>query len=307
MSITVGIDLHEEILTPDPAARRSLLQHAAETGLDHIGLADHVSFHDGTGFDGLISAAIALADQDNASVVLGVYQLALRHPVTVARQLANLSQIAPGRLVLGVGAGGEDRSEVANCGVDPATRGRRLDESLTILTTLADGHAVTHHGQFFTLDAARIQPPQQPRVPIVVGGRGDAALRRAGRHGDGWLGIYVSPQRYAVAIHDVRREAHRSGRPDPDWFGLNAWCGFNPNRESARAGLAARMEGLYQLPFTAFEKYCPTGGPEHVAEKLAHYIDAGCRHFTLTATGLDPHGAVDAVAEVRRILREYIA
>jgi len=115
MSVRVGIDLHDEILTSDAPARRALLRHVGEAGLDHIGLADHVSFHGGTGFDGLTSAAIALTDQDTASVVLGVYQLALRHPVTVARQLATLAQIGPGRLVLGVGVGGEDRAEVANC------------------------------------------------------------------------------------------------------------------------------------------------------------------------------------------------
>jgi alkanesulfonate monooxygenase SsuD/methylene tetrahydromethanopterin reductase-like flavin-dependent oxidoreductase (luciferase family) len=304
MSLTVGVDLHEEILTSDPVARRALLRHAARAGLDHIGLADHVSFHNGTGFDGLTSAAIALADQDTAAVVLGVYQLALRHPVTVARQLATLAQIAPGRLVLGVGAGGEDRAEVANCGVDPATRGRRLDESLRILTDLADGHPVTHRGRFFTVDAARIQPPPQPRIPIVVGGRGDAAIRRAGRYGDGWLGIYISPQRYATVVHEVRREAHGSGRPDPTWFGLNVWCGFGP---TGRSVLTSRMEALYQVPFTAFEKYCPVGSPEQVATALTGYVDSGCRHFTITAAGTDPHAGIDAVAEVRRILRGYIA
>jgi alkanesulfonate monooxygenase SsuD/methylene tetrahydromethanopterin reductase-like flavin-dependent oxidoreductase (luciferase family) len=307
VSVTVGIDLHEEILTRDPAARRTLLHHAAQAGLDHIGLADHVSFHDGTGFDGLTSAAVALADQDGADVVLGVYQLALRHPVPVARQLATLAQIAPGRLVLGVGAGGEDRAEVANCGVDPATRGRRLDESLAVLTALAGGHPVTFHGRFFDIDAAHIQPSPQPRIPIVIGGRGDAAARRAGRYGDGWLGIYVSPRRYAAMVHQIRQEAHANGRPDPVWFGLNAWCGFHTTTEAARAALAVRMESLYHLPFAGFEKYCPAGTPAHVAAELAGYIDAGCRHFTLTAAGVDAHDGIDAVAEVRRLLRRSIA
>jgi alkanesulfonate monooxygenase SsuD/methylene tetrahydromethanopterin reductase-like flavin-dependent oxidoreductase (luciferase family) len=303
MSITVGIDLHEEILIPDPVARRALLRDAAQAGLDHIGLADHVSFRNGTGFDGLASAAIALADQDTAAVVLGVYQLALRHPVTVARQLATLAQIAPGRLILGVGAGGEDRAEVANCGVDPATRGRRLDESLRILTDLAGGSPVTHSGQFFTVEAARILPPPQPRIPIVVGGRGDAAIRRAGRYGDGWLGIYVSPRRYSNLVHEVRREAFDAGRPDPTWFGLNVWCGFGP---AGRSTLSARMEALYHLPFSAFERYCPVGSPEQVAATLTGYVDSGCRHFTITAAATDPHSGIDAVAEVRRILRGYI-
>jgi alkanesulfonate monooxygenase SsuD/methylene tetrahydromethanopterin reductase-like flavin-dependent oxidoreductase (luciferase family) len=247
----------------------------------------------------LISAAIALADQDTATVVLGVYQLALRHPVTVARQLATLSQIAPGRLVLGVGVGGEDRVEVANCGVNPATRGRRLDESLAVLSRLADGSAVSIDGRFFTLRDARILPPPDPAVPIVVGGRGDAAARRAGRYGDGWLGIYVSPARYAAMAQQVRAEAARAGRAAPTWFGLNLWCAFSGDEPI----LAARMEQLYRLPFISFARYSPTGTPESVAAALHAYVEAGCTDFTLTVAGDDPHAGVDAVAEVRRLLR----
>src|ERR1039457_6961349 len=76
----------------------------------------------------------------------GVYLLALRHPLLTARQLASISQLAPGRLVLGAGVGGEDRSEVSNSGVAPASRGRRLDECLQVLRALASGDAVDHQG-----------------------------------------------------------------------------------------------------------------------------------------------------------------
>jgi alkanesulfonate monooxygenase SsuD/methylene tetrahydromethanopterin reductase-like flavin-dependent oxidoreductase (luciferase family) len=307
MTIRVGIDLHDEILTADPTKRRALLRHAADAGLDHIGLADHVSFHGGTGFDGLVSTAIAVADQDSAAVVLGVYQLALRHPVTVARQLATLAQIAPGRLVFGVGAGGEDRAEVSNCGVEPSTRGRRLDESLAIVTGLAGGDPVTFHGEFFTVDTARIVPAPQPRIPIVVGGRGDAAALRAGRYGDGWLGIYVSPSRFAAMVHQVRSEAHACGRPDPQWFGLNVWCGFGRTEPAATHPLAERMESLYRLPFSSFARYCPAGTSIQVADALSAYLDAGCRTFTITAAGPEPHATIDAVAQVRRRLRSCAA
>ncbi|HCT78816.1 MAG TPA: LLM class flavin-dependent oxidoreductase [Micromonosporaceae bacterium] len=294
MTVRVGIDLHEEILTADPVARRAILRHAASANLDHIGLADHVSFHDGIGFDGLISAALALADQDTVDVVLGVYQLALRHPLTVARQLATIGQYAPGRLVLGIGVGGEDRAEVSNCGIDPATRGRRLDEALTVLHALADGEPVTHKGRFFALDKARIIPAT--RTPIVVGGRGEAAANRAGRYGDGWLGIYVSPSRFAEMVDAVRTAAAAAQRNAPSWFGLNVWCGFDA------ALLASRMHELYQLPFDRFAKYCPTGTPEAIAEQLFEYVRAGCQTFTITAAVADPHRGIESASQVREHL-----
>jgi len=107
--------------------------------------------------------------------------------VLVARQLADFAGLAPGRLVLGVGVGGEDRHEVSVCGVDPATRGRRMDECLAIVRQLLDGNAVSYHGAFFDLDEAVVAPASAVPIPIVVGGRSDTAVRRAGRLGDGWL------------------------------------------------------------------------------------------------------------------------
>ncbi len=233
-------------------------------------------------------------------MILGVYQLALRHPVTVARQLATLAQIAPGRLVFGVGAGGEDRAEVANCGVDPATRGRRLDESLSILEALATGASVTADGEFFPVRDARIVPAPAPRIPIVVGGRGAAAARRAGRYGDGWLGIYVSPRRFGEMVGDVRTAALHYGRPAPQWFGLHAWCGFGPDGPAA---LARQMEALYRIPYAPLARYCPTGTPDQVADAMRPYLEAGCRTFTLTAVGLPPHAGIDAAAAVRNLVR----
>ena len=94
---------------------------------------------------------------------VGLYLLPLRHPVPVARQLATLAQLAPGRLTLGVGIGGEDPHEIEICGVDPKTRGRRMDESLQILRGLGDGAPVTFDGEFFSLHEALILPRPRRR------------------------------------------------------------------------------------------------------------------------------------------------
>ena len=127
-------------------------------------VGDHVSFHDGTGFDGLTAATAALSGSDRLPVLVGVYLLALRHPLLTARQLASISQLAPGRLVLGAGVGGEDRSEVSNSGVDPATRGRRLDECLQVLRALASGDAVDHQGS-----SSSSRPRASSRRPSSAG------------------------------------------------------------------------------------------------------------------------------------------
>jgi alkanesulfonate monooxygenase SsuD/methylene tetrahydromethanopterin reductase-like flavin-dependent oxidoreductase (luciferase family) len=235
-------------------------------------------------------------------VHLAVYQLAMRHPVLVARQLSSFSELAPGRLVLGVGIGGEDRHEVAICGVDPATRGRRTNESLAILRRLLAWERVTHHGGHFDLDDAVVLPAPDPPIPIVVGGRSEAAVRRAARLGDGWLGIWVSVGRFAKVVATVEEVAGQGGRGAVAWrHGMQVWCGLGGSREQARA-LVATMQAFYQTPFERFEHYSPYGTPEDVAEFLAAYVQAGCHSFNLIPCATDVDAAVEAVARVKALL-----
>src|SRR6185369_236370 len=153
-------------LSPDTAATARLLAAIGDAGLDHVCVGDHVSFA-GFGFDGLTQAAVLAALHPTLPVHTGVYLLPLRHPVLVARQIADLGRVAPGRLVFGVGIGGEDRHEVAICGVDPATRGRRMNEALTALRRLLTGEPTSCYGEFYGFEDAVIAPAPAPPVPII--------------------------------------------------------------------------------------------------------------------------------------------
>ncbi len=287
----------------DPAAGARTLAEVAEVGIDHLVVGDHVTFFGGIGFDGLVQATALSMLHPSLPVHTSVYLLPLRHPVLVARQLSTLSSLAPGRLVLGVGIGGEDPHEVSSCGVDPRTRGRRMNECMEIVQALQSGDAVSFDGEFFTLDDTRIVPPPRPRVPIVVGGRSEAAVRRAGRLGDGWLGIWVSPARFTAATRQAAEAAEAAGRGDVDWqHGMTVWCGFGDDDDSGAAAVAPAMEALYGLPFARFDKYVPRGTPAAVAGALRAYVDAGCRTFHLLAHGRDRGHMIDAAGEVRRLL-----
>jgi len=301
-SVRVGLFPAVAPLTGGEELRR-VLAYAAEVGVDHLCVGDHVSFFVGAGSDGLTTAAAVLAAQADLPVYVALYLLPLRHPVPVARQLATLAELAPGRLILGVGIGGEDPHELEICGVDPKTRGRRMDESLQILRGLGDGAPVTFDGEFFSMRDAVILPVPSPRVPLIVGGRSDAAVRRAARLGDGWLGIWVSPRRYRDVCGQIAEVATEAGR-DTGVFehALNVWCGFGSTREEARAPLAAQMQDFYQMPFEPFERYSPYGTPEEVAEFLSPYVDAGCRRFNVIPCADDVDRAIAAVGELRKLL-----
>lgn len=288
---------------PGPGAQAAILQAMADAGCDHLVVGDHVCFFGGWGVDGLVEATALSVLHPALPVYTSVYLLGLRHPVVVARQISTLAARAPGRLVLGVGVGGEDRDEVRACGVDPTTRGRRMDESLAVLRPLLDGCAVNHDGEFFSLSSVSIRPAPPAPVPVVVGGRSTAAVQRAGRLGDGWLGIWVSPERFAAATDQAQAAADDIGRAGVDWqHGMTVWCGLADDRRSATDAVSQAMEGIYGLPFERFARYVPAGAPADVADALRPYVDAGCRTFNLLTQSPDPSMIPGAVGEVRRLL-----
>jgi alkanesulfonate monooxygenase SsuD/methylene tetrahydromethanopterin reductase-like flavin-dependent oxidoreductase (luciferase family) len=304
-SLMVGMRMPEPAFEVGRNELLAVLDQVREGGLTHVSLGDHVSFHDGSGYDGLIRATSLLSLDPDLQVLTAVYLLPLRHPTLVARQLASISQLAPGRLSFGIGVGGDDPHEVQACGVDPRTRGRRTDESLQIIRRLLAGGEVTFEGEFFQLENTAIRPTPNPPIPILVGGRSDAALRRTGRYGDGWLGTWVSPRRFTEALQQVEQYAAAADRVVDEWdHGMMFWSGFGDTKEEARGYVADGMEGLYKLPFDKFEKWIPYGTPEEVADYIYPFTELGCRVVTLIPRAKSPVAAALGVAEVRRHLAE---
>ena len=145
----------------------------------------------------------------------GVFILTLRHPIATARSVMTLDRVSRGRAILGVGVGWLEE-EFAVLGQSFADRGDRADESIDVIRRLFAEDVVEHHGRHFDFEAVRFEPkPVQRPVPIEVGGTSGAALRRAGRLGDGWIELGSADldeisARLAV-IEDARRQAGRTG------------------------------------------------------------------------------------------------
>lgn len=308
LPLRVGSIADHAMLTGPLERRRQLLARARASGLDHVFVADHISFLTGLGMDGLIQAATLAALESELAIHVGVYLLALRHPLPVARQIASLCEFAPGRLNLGVGVGGEDRHEIEICGVDPATRGRRTNESLLALRGLLSGKPVSHACEFFEFDDALILPAPDPAVPIVIGGRSQAAIQRAARLGDGWLGVWCSARRFGQVVREIEEAGSERSIPLPAvWdHGLQVWVGLDADRKRARARLAKGMQAMYRIPFERFEKHSPFGSPAEIAEFLMPYVEAGCRHFNLMPVAENSEAAIEGVAEIReRLTAEF--
>ena len=297
--MTPGID----IWTRPWEERRDVVALVADAGIDHVFFADHVSFRVGHGHDGMVVAAAVANLHPTIGIYIGVYLLPLRHPLPVARQLANLGEMAPGRISFGVGVGGDDRHEVEVCGVDPKTRGNRTDESLEIVQRLLSGETFDYSGEFFQFEQARIIPVPDPAIPVYVGGRADAALRRAGRYADGWLGIWCSSERYAESIELFDRAAEERDRSIEADHGIQLWVGVGEDKDEAASYVGPAMEGFYRVPFDKFARYTPHGTVDNIVDFLAPYLEAGCRHFNLTPVASSSEKGIEVIAQVGERLR----
>lgn len=299
--IRVGISTPWDLPSLDGDTQRDRLRAIADAGIDHVFTADHVSFVNGSGIDAPVRLAAMGGMEPRLGLYLGVFLLALRHPMVAARQISTLAELAPGRVTVGVGVGGEDRHEFEVCGVDPRTRGRRTDVAIDIVRRLLDGETVDGDEEFFPFREGVIRPIPRPAVPFVIGGRSDAAVERAGRLGDGWLGAWCSPRRFATAVE----MAQRAGADRVvDWqHGIQLWVGVGDDRTAARGHVAKGMETFYGIPFEAFEKYTPMGTVDEIYDVLAPYLDAGARVFNLTPCGPSGEAELETIAAVAARLR----
>jgi probable F420-dependent oxidoreductase len=144
-----------------------------------------------------------------------VFILPLRNPLELAKTLGTLALLSNGRVALGAGAGWI-REEYDTLGVPFETRGKRMEEMVTVMRQAWSGRMVEHHGRFFSHGPLQMSPPPGHPIPIWFGGISDVALGRAARIGDGWIGTGQTPDE-AVALcgrlAKLRREAGRERQP----------------------------------------------------------------------------------------------
>ncbi|GAA2671551.1 LLM class F420-dependent oxidoreductase [Streptomyces lunalinharesii] len=163
--------------------------------------------------DPLLALTFAAAVTSRIELASGVLLLPEHNPVLVAKQAATLDVLSAGRFTLGVGVGWS-AEEFAALGVPFAGRGRRTDEYLAAMRALWTEDPATFTGEFTRFDAIRVNPKplRGGRLPVVVGGNSDAALRRAATLADGWYGFNVPAADVPTRIAVLADECTRQGR-----------------------------------------------------------------------------------------------
>ncbi len=290
MNLPLATRLETGLITgvASAADARRTAEQAVALGYDAVWTGDHVAFAVPI-LDPLLQLAQIAAFAPGLTIGTAVYLLPLRHPVPVAKQVATLDHLCGGKLIFGVGVGGEFPGEYAACGVPVGERGARLDEAIPVLRKLWTGGPVSHDGRFYPFPETTMRPaPVQPGGPPVWGGgRSDAALRRLGRMGDGWISYVVTPEQYAEGLAKISRAADEAGRT-PERFGTAhlLFTYIADRYEDALDAATDHLSKRYAMDFRrAAGRYAALGPPDAVAETIHRFREAGVRHVIVDSTG----------------------
>jgi alkanesulfonate monooxygenase SsuD/methylene tetrahydromethanopterin reductase-like flavin-dependent oxidoreductase (luciferase family) len=298
MTGTVAVDRRPDIgpigliLPTFPQARPlsaetvlSSARRAEAAGVGALWASDHLFWH-GPNLECFTALAVAATATHRCALGTAVLQLPLRQPAAVAKAAGSLQMLSRGRFILGVGAGIHE-GEFLAAGADYHHRGRILD----------DGIAAVRRAWART-EGDYPQLPSAPPVPIWVGGSSPAALRRAAASADGWIPMFLGPDKLAAAYAALDEELAVRGRsPQKVTRAVIAFVSVGSGHEARDRGLAW-MSRLYRLPAGKFARHLVWGEPEACASQLRLLSDAGAEHVALFVADDDPVPHVEALGAV---------
>ena len=279
MKVRIGVALGPAGGPGEFAAAVDLLEQA---GVDSLWLPENVYSPLVEPFTGM---AFALSRTRRLKAGSGISVLPGRHPVLVAKQLASLAGLAPGRVLPVFGLQPAQPAERALFPV-PGQRAAVFDESLTLLRLLLTTQTVSFRGEFFAVEDASVAPLPARPLDIWLGGSAAGGLRRVGRLADGWLGSLLTPAEAQAAVDLIKAAAAEAGREvETDHFGLSLPVALDGVPEPLRASIGRRK------PHTDPELLVAAGW-DGARRMIEQYIGAGLSKFVVRpATGPEPFGS----------------
>ena len=284
MKAPVGFALPQVSLeTPvDVAPVARVARRAEALGFDSLWTLDQV-LGGSRNLEPVSLLSYVAAVTERARLGTAVFVLPQRNPVQLAKALATLDVLSGGRVIAGFGIGADEERNPA-FGLPRGRRVRRFAESLAVMRALWAEGAAEFSGEFFWLDGERMEPKpvQRPGPPVWFGGRAEAALRRAARLGDGWMGAGSSSIAdfggHAAIVRQALDEADR----DPAAFTISKRLYLAIDDDRARAGERLRrwFGHVYGAPDMA--NAVAVWGPEaYVRERIAETVALGAGHLLL--------------------------
>ncbi len=283
MKIRIGIAFGQWPTTNlEPGTIFDLIDECEALDVDSIWLSDRLvstgSMLDPITFLSYIAGRLRKIKLGTSTLVLPT-----RNPIVLAKELATLDFLSHGRLFPAFGLGGDESKDLQAIGVNRKERAGRADEMIVLMRRLWSEENVNFEGKFYSVKDVTITPRPKSGLPIWIGGRSQAAMRRTGRLGDGWLVSSVSPGEVATGIEAIRGYAAEARRQIPeDHYGALIPFFFASTMENAHALAAASIRPRPDMPVGELAAF---GKPEQVRAKIGSYIAAGASKFVMRPCG----------------------
>jgi probable F420-dependent oxidoreductase len=246
---------------------------AESLGFDYVGSPEHIVFRRPS-LNALLALAVAAGATERVRLISAITVLPLYPPVLAAKLVSLLDVASGGRLELGVGVGGDYPPEFEASGIPLSERGARTDEGLEILQRLLTEDGVSFEGRFTSLADVTIEPKpiQKPHPPVWIGGRSDAARRRAARYG-AWLPYLYSASALRRGVDELRGLCD----VEPRIGVLVSLTVFDDDAKARRvaADFASRSYGHDFTPYV--DKLLVAGDPARCVERFEEYLEAGAQ------------------------------
>ena len=317
--LELGLLLHTAHEVRDdavPSSLRRVLDSAVQAEaleFAHVWLGDSSRMERGWPRADCLTLLSAIAMRTE-QIKLGVIPLSapLRNPVLLAHELATIDVLSGGRLLVSpsIGKGGpEGQREFANCNVPYNERGARLTEMLQIMKRLWTEPSVTFQGRFYQLDDATIYPKpiSRPIPQYVATGRAEAALRRAGRFGDGWFTTVCDPEEFREDRQRVVATARTAGRDLRELACSGLYATFHLDRDGEKARLEApeRMRAYFGSHRNSTSDFF--GSPREIAERLQPFVDEGLTRLVIRFVEQDLSKQTELMRDAVSLLRPAVA
>jgi len=278
MKVRIGISLGP---AGAPGEFADAVDQLEQAGVDSLWLSEMVYSPLVEPFTGM---AFALSRTRRLKAGTGVSVLPGRHPVLVAKQLASLAGLAPGRVLPVFGLAPAQPAERALFPVPGGQRAAVFDESLELLRLLLTAEQVTFDGEFFTVADATVGALPAKPLDIWLGGSAPAGLRRVGRLADGWLGSLQTPNEAGASVRVIQEAAAEAGREvERDHYGLSLPVALNGIPAPLLASIGRRRPDADPGALVA-------RGWDGARQMIGEYVEAGLSKFVVRPAGPGPFG-----------------